>query len=90
MAERLGEIPEQSLGARLDLLGQQAEVIRSLRMCNEDLLRFVDAPRHRQDLGEPESAQHERALFTAHAIIGTISIDVVSFSELRPDPLDRP
>ena len=68
MAERLREVPKQRPRPGIDLLGKQAQVIRRLGVRDEDLLGFVDLTRHREGLGQPESAKDEGALLPADTV----------------------
>ena len=88
MAERLRKVAEQGLRARLDFFGEQAEVIRGLRVCYEDALRLVDSPRHREHLGQPETAQDESAFLAADTVVRAISVHIWTGTELGLDLLD--
>src|SRR5438067_4749177 len=60
--ERLGEVPEQPLRARVVLLGHQAEVVAEVDESPEELVRLVEAAEQRVAVAEPERARQEHAL----------------------------
>ena len=67
VAERLGEVPEQRAARRIDLLGEQSDVVRRLRVRDEDLVSLVEASLQRERLHQPEAAEHESSLGPTHA-----------------------
>ena len=68
MTEGLREVPELLARPRVDLLGQQAEVVRAAGELVEERLRAVDLARLREAGDEPERAEDERALLAAQAV----------------------
>src|SRR3954453_11353603 len=61
VAEGLGEVAEQLSRRRVDLLGEQAEVVAVAGRGLEDLAGPVGPAGERERLGEPESAEEESA-----------------------------
>src|SRR5436190_24302269 len=60
VAERLREVAEQLAARRVDLLRDQAEVVRVADEPVEQLLGPLDLARLRERRDEPEGADHER------------------------------
>jgi hypothetical protein len=62
MGERLREVPQQSAGVRVVLLGHQPEVVAEVDEPAEQLVRLVVAPEQLVAVAEPERAREEDAL----------------------------
>ena len=81
--ERLREVAQVAAGARVDLLGEQAERAGVA----EQLLAQLARPARLADLGQradqPERADRERALLAAQAVVGLL--DAVA----QDEPVDR-
>ena len=68
MAERLGEVAQQLAGGRVDLLGQQSEVVGVGDELVKQPLGAVDFACLRQRGYEPELADHERPFLAGEAV----------------------
>jgi MFS family permease len=78
VAERLREVAQQLPGVRVDLLGQQADVVDVSGGPLEHLTGALHAAGHRQGLRQPEGAQQERAFLTGQpvdAALGAVPVD---------------
>lgn len=62
MADRLRDVAERVAGPRIDLLGEQADVVRRRGGTLEDGLGALDAAGARVALREPERGEQERAV----------------------------
>src|SRR5204863_4454698 len=69
VAERLREVAELLAVLGVDLLGQQAEIVRVAGELREQLLGTLDLAGLGEARDEPERADHERALL-AHEAVG--------------------
>ena len=88
MAEPLREVPEELPGGRIDLLRQQADVVRGIDGLLEDVGPVVDSTCSRERRREPERAGEERALLVAPAA-RAIEQAVAAVEPLKDD-VDRP
>src|SRR5439155_26325566 len=68
VAEGLGEVAELLAVRRVDLLGEQAEVVRIAGELVEEPLRPLDLPRLSEAGDEPERADHERPFFAGETV----------------------
>jgi hypothetical protein len=93
VTERLGEVPEKLPGFGVDLLGEQADVIRVACGSLEHVTGPVDATRQRKCVSEPERAKEEGSLAALEAVdtgLGSVPIDqAVLVREPFLDCLDR-
>ena len=64
-----GKLPSSSPRGRVDLLGQQADVVDEGDGPLERRAGPVDLAGQRQRLGQPERAQQERALLALEAVV---------------------
>src|SRR5207248_10634192 len=62
VAEPLREVAEEPAALRVDLLGEQTDVVRVTEHLPHRPARLGDPPCARERLDEPERAGHERAL----------------------------
>ena len=87
----------------LDFFRKKTQMVRGLRMRDEDALRIVDLPGHRKSLRQPESTKDERPLLAADSIVGPyvyryraddgvgpVAIHVRAIPQLGLNPLHRP
>src|SRR4029453_6501061 len=68
VAERLGEVPQELAAVRIDLFGQQPDIVRIDGRRLERGGRSIDLTCERPCLREPERAQEKRAFLTVEAI----------------------
>src|SRR6188472_47069 len=62
MREGLRKVPEQPSGLRVELLGQQAQVVPELDETREELVCLVVASQQLVAVAEPERARQKHAL----------------------------
>ena len=62
MRERLREVADEALEARVVLLREQAEVVAEREQALEHLARLVELAEQDEVVHEPEGAEEERAL----------------------------
>ena len=68
MRERLREVSEQLAGRRIDLLGEQSDVVAMRDEPLEEVTSLLLLAASREALGEPERADEEGALVPADAV----------------------
>ena len=85
-----GKLPSSSPGGRVDLLGEQADVVGAAGHQREQRARPLGLAREREALGEPERADAERALAAGQPVLVQVAVDEPAFvGEVRRDRLDR-
>src|SRR3954454_5142804 len=94
VAEGLREVAEQLAVGRLDLLGQEAEVVRVAGELVEERLCAVDLAGLRQARDEPERAEHEGALLADQAVgvdalLVAVAQDQPALREVAGDRVER-
>src|SRR5437764_860475 len=88
VAEALREVAEELTRPRIELLGEEPEVVRKADQLVHRLAGLRDAARTRERLHEPERARHEGAL---HLLLAAVAVEErAARSELAADRLDRP
>ena len=75
VGEGLGEVAEELAGRGVDLLGEEADVVRAAGHEVEQRRRPLDLARERQALREPERADAERALAAGEAVLVQVAVD---------------
>ncbi len=70
-----GKLPKQLAVDRVDLFGEQADVVDERGGPFEHGARPVGLARHRQGLGEPEGAEQEGAFLAVEAVAGAVAVD---------------
>ena len=73
MRERLREVPERRAGLRVDLLGEQADVVRVGEERSKRPGGPSEVPAAGQALDRPEAADAEGALARREAVIRPVS-----------------
>ena len=68
MAEGLREVAEQLAAGRVDLLGQQADVVDEATARSKAAVARSTSPGQRQRLGQPEGAEQEGALLARQPV----------------------
>src|SRR5690348_5861172 len=77
VGEGLREVAHGLAGARADLLGEEADVVRVLAELLEELLRLVVVAGVREVFGRPEIARRERVLRRGEAVVaGVVAVAV--------------
>jgi hypothetical protein len=74
VAERLREVPDHLAAGRVDLLGQEADIVDSGHGTLERRGGGLDLTGQRLRLRQPERAQQERPLLTGEAVTGPVSV----------------
>src|SRR5919201_5497043 len=93
MGQRLREVAEQTAGARVVLLGEQADVVAQIEQPLEQLARLVELALQREYVREPERAGQKDALTGRQSVDGTVLLVQIAQDEsvdgqLAPDRLD--
>src|SRR5215211_2137247 len=94
VAERLREVAELLPIGRVNLLRQQAEIVRVARELLEQRLRALELAGLREARDEPERADHERALLASQtvrvqALLVAVAEHEPVLGEPRGDRVDR-
>src|SRR5205807_8844871 len=75
VAEGLGEVAEELTARRVDLLGEQAEVVAEAGGRLECRASAVQLAGQGLRLRQPERAEQERPLFALEAVVGLVAVD---------------
>ena len=75
MAERLRKVAEQLAAGRVDLLGEQTDVVGVTRRALERCPGTPDVAGQGQRLCQPEGTEQERPLGALESILAQIAVD---------------
>ena len=89
VGERLGIVAQQASRLRIELLGEQAELVRPAGHVVEQLAGLVVPAVQGEGLDQPVRAREERSLLSLERVVLQISVDEVRSAELLADGVDR-
>ena len=89
LPEALRIVSKWSACRGLDLLREQSEMVGGPQMIREYLEGFVEPPRQREGLGEPETAQYEGSLGGFDPVVASIAPEIRPVRQLSNHPGDR-